>query len=433
MQFRHNESSAIPVAAVEALGIELTPYVSQLRRVVETGGYSAPECSLGAPSDGYMVTAVETILDRVYTKSLRHIFVIGIGGSNLGARAIYEAMALARDQVSHHHPRLVWIDTTDAPLLQSASTIIKRAEHANELLFIIISKSGTTTETIANAEILLTAFAERFGHNARRVVVMSETGSPLLAAAAEQQMHTIALPPNIGGRYSVFTPAGLLPLALVGFNPAALHAAAEESVERALHPDIKLNAAALSALTQYYYYKQGITTHDTFVFSPALESYGKWYRQLLAESIGKTTNDGRTRVGITPTVSVGSTDLHSVGQLYLGGPQTRLTTFVSVKGSAAIAVPTERAFPDVLPTISGKSTDTITAAILAGTKASYDANRLPYLSVTLDSLTPEEVARLMQTKMVEVMMLGHLLKVNPFDQPHVEQYKTVTKQILEQK
>lgn len=431
MYFSHKASRAIPSSAVEMLGVELGPYLSSLRRVVEVGGYGAPEASLCVPADDYMLPAVEAIVDKVYTKSLRYIFVIGIGGSNLGTKAIYDAMASARDLAPHHHPRLFFIDTTDSALLITASALIKKAEHANEVLFVVISKSGNTTETIANAEILLASFAERFGRNARRVVVMSETGSPLLAAAREQQMHTIDLPPAVGGRFSVFTPVGLLPLALLGFSPMDMRTAAAARIERSLHPDIALNDAALSALTMYYCYKEGLRQHDTFVFAPSLESTGKWYRQLLGESIGKSVvgDDGK-RVGITPTVTVGSTDLHSVGQLYLGGPRERLTTFVSVVDRPDVAVPTERAWPDVVPMVSGKSANSILAAIEAGTKAAYDANNLPYLEVKLDALTPESVADFMQFKMSEMMMLGHLLRVNPFDQPHVEQYKTVTKQIL---
>jgi glucose-6-phosphate isomerase len=434
MYFSHKTARAIPSSAVEMLGVELGSYLSSLRRVVEVGGYGAPEASLCVPTDEYMLPAVEAVLDKVYTKSLRYIFVIGIGGSNLGTKAVYDAMASARDMAPHHHPRLLFIDTTDSALLATAGALIKKAEHANEVLFIVISKSGNTTETIANAEILLAQFADRFGRNARRVVVMSESGSSLLSAAREQQMHTIDLPPTVGGRFSVFTPVGLLPLALVGFSPRDMRLAAATRIEKSLHPDISLNDAALSALTMYYFYKDGIRQHDTFVFAPSLESTGKWYRQLLGESIGKSViGDAAKRVGITPTVTVGSTDLHSVGQLYLGGPRDRLTTFVGVADRPDIAVPTERAWPDVVPMVSGKSANSILGAIEAGTKAAYDANNLPYLEARLDGLTPEAVADFMQFKMCEMMMLGHLLRVNPFDQPHVEQYKTVTKQILEQK
>ncbi len=431
MEFRHKRSRALPSVAIEALGLQLNPYLGYLRRVVEQGGYSLPECSLCVPSDEYMYRATEAVIDKVYNKTLRYVFVIGIGGSNLGTKAIYDAMAYARDMLPHEQPKLIFLDTTSGSVLEVAKKMISGANTADELLFIVISKSGTTTETLCNAEIILDHFANKFGRKSRRVVVLSETGSPLLVAAREQQMTVLDLPPPVGGRYSVFTPVGLLPLGLMGFDIRAIRDSAERAVQQSLHPDISLNISALSALTAFYFYQEGYQIHDTFLFAPELESVGKWYRQLLAESIGKTVmNDENNRVGITPTVSIGSTDLHSVGQLYLGGKKDRLTTFVSVANKKAVAMPNDRVWPELLPMITGKNTSIIMDAIMSGTKSAYDATGLPFLDVELTQISPEEIAAFMQFKMCEVMMLGFLLRVNPFDQPHVEQYKTVTKQLL---
>jgi glucose-6-phosphate isomerase len=261
--------------------------------------------------------------------------------------------------------------------------------------------------------------------------VLSETGSPLLKAAAREEMYTIALPPGVGGRYSVFTPVGLIPLGLLGFSPASIQASAVNMLHECLHPDIEHNPAARSALTQFYWYTAGVRQHDTFVFAPALESLGKWCRQLVAESLGKQQLETGTPIGITPTVSIGSTDLHSVGQLYLGGPKDRLTTFVTVTTrNQDHPLPAVRVWPELLPDLAEKTPTAVMAAIYEGTKAAYDTNQLPYMEVTLPELTPEALAACMQFKICEVMMLGHLLGVNAFDQPHVEQYKTVTREIL---
>lgn len=433
MKFSYTSSTAVPSVAIEALTVEVAPYIDHLRKVAEAGDYQALESSVNVPQDEFMLRAVERAVDKFASGELRTIFVIGIGGSNLGTKAIYDAMAGARDLVPHQLPRLIFVDTTDASLLTASEALINRADSAKELLFIVISKSGTTTETVYNAEVLLAAFAKRFGRNASRVVVMSQDGSPLLTAAAREQMYTIPLPPQVGGRYSVLSPVGLLPLALLGLSPRDLRAGAHDQLMASLHPDATKSAPAISAVTQFYFYRQGIKQHDTFVFSPRLESLGKWYRQLLAESIGKTTSDAnQTAVGITPTVSVGSTDLHSVGQLYLGGPRDRVTTFVDVtKPTGEGTMPSDRAWPDVVPVLRAQTADQVMGAIFAGTKAAYNTNRLPFMTISLEGITLYELGAFMQFKMCEVMMLGHLLKVNPFDQPHVEQYKTVTKQILE--
>ncbi len=433
MELHFHTSTALESAAVNALAGKLTPYLSRLRRVVEMGGYGAPECSLSVPADTYMLHATEAIVERVYSAALRYIFVVGIGGSNLGTKAIYDALAGMRDLYPHTHTRLIFIDTTDPVLLSVAQSLITSVQSADELLFLVITKSGTTTETLFNAESLLSTFATKFGRNAKRVVVLSESGSPLLRAATDQQMYTIPLPPQVGGRYSVLSPVGLLPLALLGFDIRSMQSTALAMIERCLHPEVTINPAAQSALTQYYWYTKGVRQQDTFVFTPALESVGKWYRQLLAESLGKTIEHNNVKVGITPTVTVGSTDLHSVGQLYLGGPRDRLTTFVSVQSWAQdVRIKgNERAWPDVVPMIDSKNATDIMAAIYAGTVAAYNTNQLPYLEVVLPKLDVTSIVAFMQFKMCEVMMLGYLLEVNPFDQPHVEQYKTVTKSVLE--
>jgi len=143
-------------------------------------------------------------------------------------------------------------------------------------------------------------------------------------------------------------------------------------------------------------------------------------------------NGKKVNTGLTPTVSVGSTDLHSVGQLYLGGPKDKITTFIyDTNVENAIAVPTKRIFPKVVTMINGKQTSDIMNAILGGIKIAYDKNELPYMEIQFSSINPYEIGAFMQFKMIEMMYLGKLLNVNPFDQPNVESYKIETKQLLE--
>jgi len=182
-------------------------------------------------------------------------------------------------------------------------------------------------------------------------------------------------------------------------------------------------------------HEHGFTINDNFFFHPELESVGKWYRQLMGESVGKeqSLTGEVVHAGITPTVSLGSTDLHSVGQLYLGGPKDKLTTFVSSKQTASLSVPDERVFPNLVPMITGRSAADIMAAILQGVKIAYQKADLPFMEVVLDSLDEESIGAYLQFKMLEMMYLGQLLSVNSFDQPNVESYKVETKQILEGK
>ena len=195
------------------------------------------------------------------------------------------------------------------------------------------------------------------------------------------------------------------------------------------------NLALQSAQVLAAHLQKGYTINDNFFFHPELESVGKWYRQLMGESVGKEHSlTGETvHTGITPTVSLGSTDLHSVGQLYLGGPKDKLTTFVSAPNKLVrVEVPQNRIFPELVPMINGKTAEDIMDAILEGVQIAYQKADLPYMQVTLDGINEASLGAFLQFKMLEMMYLGQLLNVNSFDQPNVEAYKVETKRLLEQ-
>jgi glucose-6-phosphate isomerase len=198
--------------------------------------------------------------------------------------------------------------------------------------------------------------------------------------------------------------------------------------------NIEENPALLSAATIFYHQKKGKNINDTFIFHPELESVGKWYRQLMGESLGKEHDlQGNViHAGVTPTVSVGSTDLHSVGQLYLGGPRDKITTFVYTEDTTqTVRIPDTLEFP-LVEGISGKNDSDIMKAICEGTKIAYKNQGLPFMEVILEKISEKELGAFLQFKMIEMMYLGQLLNVNAFDQPHVELYKVETKRILNQ-
>lgn len=133
---------------------------------------------------------------------------------------------------------------------------------------------------------------------------------------------------------------------------------------------------------------------------------------------------------MTPTVSIGSTDLHSVTQLYLGGPRDKVTTFVSAASEDKISVPQSMGYPTLVPQIAGKSLAEVMGAILKGTIAAYKNKSIPFTQITLDDLSEYSFGEFLQFKMIEMMLLSNLLGVNAFDQPHVELYKKETKRFL---
>ena len=431
MKFSFTDSTTIVKQLVVTRGVALLPYITTIRGIVDAGGYGAPEASLNILQDEDMLMRVHSLASALITPDLRYVFVIGIGGSNLGTKAIYDALYHSRNMVPDIKTKLIFVDTNDESFLTACRDLIWSCTHKTECVLVSISKSGGTTETLANTEILLGVLREKWKTDLDRLVVIADADSPYGVAARAKGVATLTIPMRVGGRYSVLSAVGLFPLALLGLPVDDLHHGATDMLQLCLNFDITQNPAAQSAIILDTQYAAGKTIHDTFVIGGQLESLGKWYRQLLGESIGKEKPDGQA-VGITPTVSVGSTDLHSVGQLVLGGPRDKVTTFVYHHTIARHPqVPEKRQFPELLPMINGKSVGDITAAILAGTKHAYNTRGLPFMEVSLDALSLIEIGAFMQFKMVEMMFLGYLLDVNVFDQPAVELYKTETKRLLE--
>lgn len=417
---------------LESRGETVSSYVKNLRQVAEVGDYTMPEASINVPFEEALLEAVLAFTAKFKTEELRYVFLIGIGGSNLGSEAIYRALT-AYEVEDRELVRLVGIDTNNPAIIAKALNIIGHLNQKSEFAVVSISKSGGTTETIANTEIILEALEKKFGPVPERVVVISDTGSPFLNEARALGMHTFAMPPKVGGRYSVFTAVGLLPLALCGIDVVGLVAGAKEAIRPGTHLDVKLNPATSLALLMVDAHNNGKPIHDMFVFNSELETFGKWWRQLVGESLAKRTNSTNKLVGITPTVSVGSTDLHSVGQLYLGGPADKLTFFLYARPPHDFAVPSSRVFPTLVPMVASKSLSQIMEAIKKGTMQAFLNRERSYIEIELSELSTYELGFLMQTLMLSVIYSGHLLDVNSFDQPDVEAYKITTKELLEKK
>lgn len=410
----------------------LDDYLAHLRQVVANDGYDAPECSLNLPSDQTILEAVRATINKIRGGDLTHVFVIGIGGSNLGAWAVYDAIRgpLANHRASNH-PKLYFLDTISPKLLAAAIEIVKAEQLKPEQILInVVTKSGTTTETIANFEIFRAALTHTMGDINDRIIITTDEGSKLWQIAATQNLSRLAIPKLVGGRYSIFSASGLLPLALAGINIEQLVAGAVAMRDRCLAAK---SPAQQSAERIFASHRAGAVIHDTFFFNPELEMVGKWYRQLMAESLGKEKDvAGRVvHAGITPTVSIGSTDLHSMAQLYFGGPRQRFTTFVYAPQAELAQVPNESQAAELVGGIAGRDAAEIMTAIYRGTVATYRNRHLPYTEIKLAAINEYAIGQFLQLKMIEIMLLAQLLDVNAFGQPNVEEYKAETRRILE--
>ncbi len=413
---------------------ELGEYINHCNSVVKNQNYNEDEASLNCPSDQKVHIAVSDMVVQKVSSKLRYIVVCGIGGSNLGTKAIYESIIGTVDPHADSHPKIIFVDTVSAQVMTDVITLLKeRVVHADEVLINVVTKSGGTTETIGNFETLYNALSERFQNLKDRVVVTTDEGSKLWDAAGEVGIARLAIQKKVGGRFSVFTPVGLFPLQCAGLDVKDVLNGAADMRDECLKGDAQSNPALASAAITAHHHRHGIHVNNTFLFNTELESVGKWYRQLTGESIGKRENlDGEeAHEGITPIVSIGSTDLHSMAQLFYGGPHDKLTTLVYAKQSPAeVKVPQDLVFPGLVDDITGKSYKEIMQAIYGGVKKAYEKNGLPYMEILIPEISEYTVGQFLQFKMCEMMYLAQLLNVNAFNQPAVEDYKSETRELL---
>ena len=407
-------------------------YTENLKAIAEkkSGEYASHEHSLRLPLDTAVLAEVQHAVERYFTTQLRYIIVVGIGGSNLGTQAIYDALRRERDGVHEGYPQLIFLDTVSTKLFLDIERVLELdVSYPEEILVNLISKSGGTTESIANFELLYAYLSKRFPNIKERIVVTTDNGSPLWKAAEKENMGVLPIPKLVGGRYSVFTPVGLFPLALTGIDVRELILGAKDF----LHANFSAENHSLRlAETIFKAHHEGVTQCNFFFFNPELESVGKWARQLYAESIGKEHDkSGKVvRAGVTPSVSIGSTDLHSVGQLYFGGPKDKFTLLTYIKSPSRLSVPKQGLFTSLVPGICGRSPDDIMHAIYSGTTTAYNSHKLPYGEVTLPDVSPYSIGMFLEWQMIAVMYLAELFHVNAFDQPNVEDYKKVMRDIL---
>lgn len=419
------KNSGISAKELGAAAKQLESYRRHLVSVREKGGFDDLECSINLPFSKH-IDQIMAKAKNYQSKSLRTVVVIGIGGSNLGTQAIYEA--LPKKDVE-----LLFLDTVSSShFLSVVEKLTKQLKNKKQFLIVTISKSGGTSETLANTEALLSALKKPYGDVRDRLVVITDEGSKFHDATLAQKIDSLTMPKMVGGRFSVLSAVGLFPLAVAGYDVRALCRGAKSAVEASLSSKTTENIAMTLAITTHLQQKNGCNIHNSFFFAPELECLGKWERQLIGESLGKEfdLNGKRVNAGITPIVSIGSTDLHSMAQLYFGGPRDKFTTIVSAQNTHHVFIPHKLVFPNLVDHLGGKSLSELMHAIVGGVVASYQKSKLPFVECVFEKLDEVSIGKFLQTRMMEVMYLAQLMNVNAFDQPNVEGYKTETKKRL---
>lgn len=371
----------------------LKEYLEYLRKVSRHEITNAPEIFL--QKDDSLWEKVQTVKGQIQTNALSHIFLIGTGGSNLGTKAIYDASLGHLDPFTpNRFPKMHFLETYDETLTSTAVDFLKENLTVPEkVLFILVTKSGTTAESLSIRDYLrshLPCFDNR-------LVIITGEGSPLTRNTSTP---LLTIPPALSGRYSVFSAVGVFPIALVDEEMAQKMLSIEMD-DCFLSDVVEENPNLQFALSFYNAYQSNLDIHDTFIFEPSFQQFGLWYRQLFAESLGKNG------MSFTPTVTMGTVDLHSQLQLYLGGKNRRFTTFLApIKSTGALGEAMQKTFDYIINT--------------------FRDHDLPFLLHKMDSRA--DLPQLMLQKMIEVALLAKLLNVNAFDQPEVEKFKNDLRQ-----
>lgn len=429
------ENSGILEDKIETEESKLRDYTEHLKGVLNDNSYLLDEASLYLPFETKFLAESSHLAEHLKNEKLKYILLVGIGGSNLGTMAVYNAIYGSLDYLNSNKrfPKIIFVETTSAKYLDSVFKLIDTFNSKEDFVLNILSKSGGTTETIALAELLIRKLEERFINIEDRIVVTTEENSKLHTIAQRNNYSVLTQPAKVGGRYSIFSNIGLFPLALAGIDIERLLEGAKVALVDLVNT-YGSNPSLRSAVVRYIARQEGIVINNQFYFNPEMEFCGKWYRQLMGESIGKENdiNGNKINSGICPIVSIGSTDLHSMAQLYIGGPRNILTYFVySADSQTNQRLPENLSLNGLVNSIENKSTVELMNAIIDGTKAAYRKNSLAYIEVDMPIIDEYTIGMYLQYQMLEIMYLAKLMNVNAFDQPNVEDYKLETKRILQ--
>jgi glucose-6-phosphate isomerase len=395
---------------------KLQPYRAQIQANLEQGNLSVPEASLYA----VRVLELHETVERLTTKykKTKHLILIGIGGQTLGVEAIHAVLGTKKVELSV-------IDTVSVAALKNLFDTLVRYKKVSDILVCVSSKSGTTTETQANAEVVLEHLYTRFGDATYgQLVCISNAKTPLMQFAKKVQAECIAMPESIGGRFSIGTAAGIVPLALLGHD-------VDDFIEGFLdanHPTLEA-VVADSAARLATYHTLGYPHYNFFAFETRLERLGAWYRQLLSESLGKAEDlSGKPIKQImVPTIST-PVELHSTGQLYMSGVPDAYTDFVTFDDEDLDIMLSKKAV--LAKALKGHTILEVATAIYGGVIGAYQEKQLPYRATIFEDDLMYTLGQFMAMRMREIMYTAYLLNRCAFDQPNVELYKDKTRAIL---
>ena len=370
--------------------------------------------------DSSIISSIKSDVKRLAPSAQLYV-VIGIGGSYLGARAVIEALQseFASMQSDGSHPYIIYAGHT---LSEDYYHQLLQLLDTRDYAVAVISKSGTTTEPAVAFRIVKGHLEKKYGKAAaaERIIAVTDAQRGALHDIAQQEGYrTYIIPDNVGGRFSVLTPVGLLPIAMAGYDIDRLLAGARDMREVCIqNDDIQSNPALLYAAVRNILYRNGRKVEILENFVPQLRYISEWWKQLYGESEGK---DGK---GILPHSLSFTTDLHSMGQYVQDGERSMFETVISVaKPTHTVNIPADAQNLDGINYLLGKSLTEINHNAELGTIMAHVDGGVPVLRIELPTVDEYTLGQLLYFFEFACGVSGYMLNVNPFNQPGVEAYK----------
>lgn len=342
--------------------------------------------------------------------------VCGIGGSYLGARAVIE---MVNGLYANKKPEIIFVGNTfSSTYIAQVLDYIKD----KEVCLNVISKSGTTTETALAFRLFKQVLEEKYGKEGakERIVATTDKARGTLKAIADKEGYdTYVIPDDIGGRFSVITPVGLLPIAVAGIDVVSLMAGLKKAYDDFATPDLDKNPAYAYAVARRILDNQGKTAEMFVSYESQMAMVAEWWKQLFGESEGK---NGK---GILPCSANFSTDLHSLGQFVQDGRKVLFETLVKVeKPTLDLVFPSDEENLDGMNYLAGKNLDWINKMACQGTlEAHVETGHVPNIEITIPDMSAETFGYMAYFFFRAIAMTTYLIEENPFNQPGVEVYK----------
>ncbi|MFH1957459.1 MAG: glucose-6-phosphate isomerase [bacterium] len=357
------------------------------------------------------------------------LVVLGIGGSALGARALIDSLKppffnFLPGSAREGWPGVIIADNISPEFIEALAGIVP----LSKTVFNVVTKSGTTSETLATFSLFLSILKSRFGNDwKKRVFVTTDPEKGFLKKFADRHgVKSFQIPPNVGGRFSVLSSAGLFPAAAAGIDISSLLKGAASMDKLCFGKKLFKNPAAMFAVLHYFFYKRGRRINVFMPYSESLKTISDWFAQLWAESLGKKNDlkGNKVFVGPTPVKAKGVTDQHSQIQLYTEGPQDKVITFLSVDRMKKLKIPK-------LENIFGEfDLSNLFKAEELGTKLSLIKSKRPAMTIHIPEISAYHIGALLYMLEAATAIYGEMLNIDTFNQPGVEYGKRIAREIF---